>query len=271
MTHADVAISGTGFRELNEPGMFARFQERLLDRELNRQRRRAGDLGRWWAGKPYLLVAIGNLRAGKRLVALLHASPRPLDRTQRRVARMFVAERTADELAFVVDVDLGRVARVIERLDLLADEGRERGLDVAPAHQANAVAEDLAGLGYMNEQHVELFEAVRHGRQEPALLPSRDRRLPGAAMRAAVVDAAHEHLEPHLQLVEGECWRRQRLARNQVAGQVRQEHVVDGAEQALDLAASAGAARQGMNEGRILRAMHACSICSEMKSEPLST
>ena len=161
---------------------------------------------------------------------------------------MFVAERTADEPAFVVDVDLDQVARVVERLDLFADEGRERGLDVAPAHQANAVAEDLAGFGHMNEQHVELFEAVRHGRQEPALLPSRDRRLPGAAMRAAVIDTAHECLEPRLQLIECECRRRQRLARDQVAGQVRQEHVVDGAEQPLDLAALAGAAWQGMDK-----------------------
>jgi len=39
MTHADVAILGTGVGELDEPGMFARFQERLLDRELNRQLR----------------------------------------------------------------------------------------------------------------------------------------------------------------------------------------------------------------------------------------
>lgn len=60
---------------------------------------------------------------------------------------MFVAERTADEPALVVDVDLGQIARVVERLDLFADEGRKRGFDVAPAHQANAVAEDLAGLG----------------------------------------------------------------------------------------------------------------------------
>jgi len=32
----------------------------------------------------------------------------------------------------VVDVDLGQVAGVIDRLDLLADEGRERGFDIAP-------------------------------------------------------------------------------------------------------------------------------------------
>ena len=73
------------------------------------------------------------------------------------------AERTADEPALVVDVDLGQVAGIIDRLDLFTDEGGERRLDIAPAHQADAVAQHLAGLGHMHEQHIELFEAVRHG------------------------------------------------------------------------------------------------------------
>lgn len=55
MTHADIAVVRAGFGKLDEPGMFAGRQERLLDQELNRQRRRAGALGRWWAGKPYPL------------------------------------------------------------------------------------------------------------------------------------------------------------------------------------------------------------------------
>ena len=55
MTHADIAVVRAGFGKLDELGMFAGRQERLLDQELNRQRRRAGALGRWWAGKPYPL------------------------------------------------------------------------------------------------------------------------------------------------------------------------------------------------------------------------
>lgn len=46
MTYTDIAVVRAGFGKLDEPGMFARRQERLLDRELNRQRRRAGGLGR---------------------------------------------------------------------------------------------------------------------------------------------------------------------------------------------------------------------------------
>jgi len=46
VTHTDIAVVRAGFGELDEPGMFARRQERLLDRELNRQRRRAGGLDR---------------------------------------------------------------------------------------------------------------------------------------------------------------------------------------------------------------------------------
>ena len=130
------------------------------------------------------------------------------------------AERTADEPALVVDVDLGQVAGVIDRLDLLADEGRERGFDIAPAHQTDAVAQHFTGLGHVHEQHVELFKAVGHCGQEPALLPARDRRFAGAAMRATMIDAAHERLEAGAQLVEREHWRRQRLARDQGAGQV---------------------------------------------------
>ena len=112
------------------------------------------------------------------------------------------AERTADEPALVVDVDLGQVAGVIDRLDLLADEGRERGFDIAPAHQTDAVAQHFTGLGHVHEQHVELFKAVGHCGQEPALLPARDRRFAGAAMRATMIDAAHERLEAGAQLVE---------------------------------------------------------------------
>ena len=161
---------------------------------------------------------------------------------------MLGTERAADEPALMINMDLGQIARIVDRLDLFTDEGGEHGFDVTPAHQADAVAQHLARLGHVDEQHVELFKAVGHGGQEPALLPSRDRWFAGAAMLAAMIDAAHECLETCPQLVEREGRCRQRLARDRVSRQVGQEHIVDGAKYPFDLAASARATRQRMDE-----------------------
>lgn len=130
---------------------------------------------------------------------------------------MLGAEGTADEPALVVNMHLGEVAGIVEHRDLLADEGCQGRLDVAAAQQADTVAQYLARLGDMYQQHVELVEAVGHRRQEAALLPTGNRRFAGAAVRALMVDAAHERLEAGAQFAQRKGRRRQRLAPDQVA------------------------------------------------------
>lgn len=129
----------------------------------------------------------------------------------------------------MVDPNLGQIARIVQSFDLLADESSESRLDVAAAHQPDAIAQHFARLGDVHEQQVELLEAVGHRRQEPAFLPSRDRGLAGAPMWTVMVDVANERFKARLQLVERQCWRRQRFTADRVPGQIRQEHVIDGA------------------------------------------
>lgn len=115
---------------------------------------------------------------------------------------MLGAEGAADEPAFVVDVHLGKIARIVKHRDAFADERSQGRLDVAAAQQTDAVAQNLARLWDMHQQHVELIEAVGHRRQEAPLLPAGDWQFAGASVRALMVDATYEHLEAGAQLIQ---------------------------------------------------------------------
>lgn len=71
------------------------------------------------------------------------------------------------------DADLGDVARVVADGDRFADVLAEHGgVEVAQAEQVDAVGVDLARLGDGEQQQVQLLEAGRQVRQEPAGVPS---------------------------------------------------------------------------------------------------
>lgn len=119
---------------------------------------------------------------------------RTVDVVQNRSGRVLEAEAPADEAALMIDAPLGRIARVVEDFHLLSCKCGERRLHVAPPLKPDSVAQHLPWPCDLQEQHVKGFETLGHVRQEPVGLPSRQRRLAGAAMPpggeiAAVIDA----------------------------------------------------------------------------------
>lgn len=153
----------------------------------------------------------------------------------------------------MVDTDLCKVARVVEDVDLLTNECRKGRLDVAPSHEADAVPPDLAWFRHAHEQHIQNFTAVRKGWQKASGLPAREGFLPRRSVFTSVIDLMKKPLEARRQFCEVDGRPGERLALDEVPGDVRQEHVVDGAEEPFDLAATAGAARPRMDQADLER------------------
>ena len=82
--------------------------------------------------------------------------------------RVLRVDRPAQEAIPVVDPDLGHVAWIVTDGDAFAHEGGERGIEIAQAAEADAVAPDHAWSSDQNEELVEILEPVGHVRQ-PAI------------------------------------------------------------------------------------------------------
>ena len=145
----------------------------------------------------------------------------------------------AHELVAVVDPDLGGVAGVVADGDVFPDVGGEHGRQVAGAVEPHPVALHASAGRGTQQQQVEVVGVCGQAWDPSAGGPPLDRRLAGLGMDASVVLLDHESLNRGVEDLEGErrfgdwasCG-----AVGDVAGQVRQQLVVDAAEQPLDLA-----------------------------------
>lgn len=134
---------------------------------------------------------------------------------------MLGAQGATHEHALVVDVDFCQVARVVEDIDLLTNECRQGRFNVAPSHEADAVTPDLAGFRHAHEQHIQNFTTFRKGRQKAPELPAREWFLPGRPVFASVVNLMEKPLEARRQFREVDGRPGERLAFDEVSGNIR--------------------------------------------------
>ncbi len=96
--------------------------------------------------------------------------------------------------------------------------------------------------GDLDEQQVELLEAVGGAGQPAVAGPGLLRRLAGLAVRPLVVGAGDPPADRGVELRQREPWRAGWPAADEVAGQVGQQFGGDGAEEPFELAAPCGRA-----------------------------
>src|SRR5512135_1944597 len=93
------------------------------------------------------------------------------------LARQLLADGAAEEAIVIEEADLRHVARVVAQHDLLARIRGERQIAVAQPQESNAALMDATSLGHGEHEQIELFERLRHLREEPAGIPAGLRRL----------------------------------------------------------------------------------------------
>lgn len=124
--------------------------------------------------------------------------------------------------------------------------------------------------GVIADHHL-LGQRGRHAGNERAVLPALLGRLAGLAVRGGVVNLADEGADRLIQPGQGEPGLPAPVngALGRMAGQVRQAHLVDGAEDPLHLP-PARAARAAGTGAWMRRSAITCSRWAEVKSEPRS-
>jgi len=148
----------------------------------------------------------------------------------------------------VEDPDLAEVAGVVADGDGLTDVGGEGRVEVAQTLEADAVAVHHPGLGDLDEQQVQLLEAVGGAGQPAVGDPGLLRALPGLAVLPLVVGTGDPLPDRGVELRQREPRRSHRLPVDQLPGQVGKQLGGEGAEEPLVLAAALRAGDRGVHE-----------------------
>jgi len=132
----------------------------------------------------------------------------------------------------VEDPDLRHVPGIIADHDVFSHIRRQGGVAEPQAGDVDAVALHAPRFGHGQEQQVELLQGLRQLGQETSGFPAHLGWLAGLAMRPRVIVADDEAAQAGVEV--GERQRgvgRRRGPGRRVAGQRREEEVVDGIEE----------------------------------------
>src|SRR5512132_1168970 len=83
-----------------------------------------------------------------------------------------LADGAAEKGVPVIDPDFGEVPGVVADGDRFTDIGRQYRIDVAEPLEADAILLDPARFEHCEEEQVELFQRLRHPRQETVTVPA---------------------------------------------------------------------------------------------------
>lgn len=77
------------------------------------------------------------------------------------LARQFLADRPAKELAILINANLSHISWVISNNHLLTHVCSQRQIQIAQALEMDSILANLAAFGYGQQQQVELLKALR--------------------------------------------------------------------------------------------------------------